>query len=463
MRSGAPVPPRGGGAPAPPPWGGEERYQPPPQYQPPQHGPPPNPYALAERSPVRPPNPQGGKGPSLSRGGLLAIVLAFAVLWGSAGVGVYKLLGSRRTSFAQRAAKPGEAGAGVNPVLAHLPGTAYLVQDGALYRLQQGQFTTVLPAGGWGQPSMLPGGQGVVLVKRDPSGFSDLYRVDPAGHLTQLTHDKGKGAVQGTDPGSQLVTQYWAMFPVTSADGKQLYFATDRYKHVRCCPFDVTLRLAQMPITGAVTPKFWTVDAVTQTDTHTEDGDYAGGDSRPVPLANGGLLFVRYSYVGTTLTSQLMLIRQARGTVAPLTAGTDRCDEPSVSPDGTRVAMVCSYGKQVTTVEVAAFDGTSLGPRQVLVAGVQAAQPVWSPDGKQLLYLAPVGITGHFQLWSVAAPAALPTPVPTVKPVGRSRQAPPAPSPPPAASVPPTVAAGPKPVQLTQNLDFDATSPIAWG
>jgi WD40-like Beta Propeller Repeat len=405
-----------------------------------------------------PPPPQGGRG--IGRGGVLAIVLAFAVLWGSAGVGVYKLLGSRRGAIAQRAARPGEAGAGVNPALAHLPGTVYLVQDGALYRLQQGRFTPVLGAGGWSQPSTLPDGS-VVLVKRDPSGYSDLYRIDTAGRLQQLTHDNGKGAVQGIDPGGQLVTQYWAMFPRTSPDGKQLYFATDRYKHVRCCPFDVTLRLAQMPITGG-TPKFWTIDAVTQTDTHTEDGDYAGGDSHPIPLASGGLLFERYAYAGNNLTSQLMLTRQARAAATPLTAGMDRCDEPSLSPDGTRVAMVCSYGRQSTTVEVAAFDGTSLGPRQVLVAGVQAAQPVWSPDGKQLLYVAPVGISGHFQLWSVATPAVLPTPIPTAKPAGRSRLAAPAPSAPPPAAVPPTVAVGPRPVQLTQNLDFDATSPIAW-
>ena len=375
----------------------------------------------------------------MSRGGVAAVVVAFAVLWGSAGFGVYRLLGSHRGMIAARAARPGDAGAGVSPELARMPGTLYLVQDGALYRLNQGKFTTVLQPGGWGQPSLLPGGQGLVLMKRDPSGFSDLYRIDATGRAQQLTHDQGKGAVQGIDPGGQLVTQYWAMFPRVSSDGTQLYFTTDSYKHNRCCPFDVTMRLAQLPISGRGTPKFWTVDAVTQTDTHTEDGDYAGGDSRPVPLATGGLLFVRYSYEGTTVTSQLMTIRQARGAATQLSAGMDRCDEPSLSPDGRRVAMVCSYGKQTTSLEVAAFDGNTLGPREVLVTGVQAAQPVWSPDGTKVLYLAPVGITGHFQLWSSAAPATLPTPapLPTVRPVVRGRTPTPVPTSPPPASAPP--------------------------
>jgi WD40-like Beta Propeller Repeat len=250
------------------------------------------------------------------------------------------------------------------------------------------------------------------------------------------------------------------MFPRVSRDATQLYFATDRYKHVRCCPFDVTMRVAQMPLAGG-TPRFWTVDGVTQTNSRTDDGDYAGGDSEPIPLASGSVVFVRYAYTGPNIGSGLMLLRQARGTPVPLTAAADHCDEPAVSPNGTRVAMVCSYGKQATSLEVAAFDGTSLGPRQVLVSGVQAAQPTWSPDGSQLLYLAPVGMTGHFQLWSTAPPATLPTPVPARASTARGRTA----SPSPTATPPPPAAAptGPAPVQLTANLDFDATSPIAWG
>jgi hypothetical protein len=392
----------------------------------------------------------------------LAIAVGLAVLWGSAAAGVYLELSSHRSGVARQAARPGEAAAAVNPALARLPGTLYLVQDGALYRLQQGRFTAILQPGGWSQPAALPGGGGVILVRRDPSGFSDLYRADAAGKVQQLTHDQGRGAAPGPDPGTQVVTQYWAMHPRVSADGKQLYFVTDRYKHVRCCPFDVTMRVAQMPLAGG-TPKFWTVDAVTQTATHTEDGDYAGGDAEPLPLASGPVLFVRYAYAGNKVGSSLMVLRQPMAAPVALTAPDDLCDEPALSPDGTRLAMVCSTGKQTTTVQVAAFDGNSLGPRQVVVSGVQAARPVWSPDGTQLTYLAPVGMTGHFQLWSTAAPTALPTPVPVpTRPAtrGRATAAAAAPSPPAPAS--PSQAAVAPPVQLTDNLDFDATSSIAW-
>lgn len=390
----------------------------------------------------------------------VVVMAGLALVWVGTGVGVYLGLGAHRSGVARGAARPDQSGAGISPELARLRGTLYVVQEGALYRLQRGRFTAVLPAGGWIQPALVPNGQGLVLVKRDPAGFSDLYRLDGAGHLLQLTSNSGQGAVQGLDPGSQTVTQYWAMFPQVSADATQLYFVTDRYKHLRCCPFDVTMRVAAMPVAGGTT-RFWTVDAVTPSDPHTQDGDYAGGDAEPVPLASGAVLFVRYALMGRSIGSQLMLLRQARATPAPLTAAGDHCEQPALSPAADRVAMVCSYGKEAASLEVAAFDGTSLGPRQVLVSGAQAAQPVWSPDGSRLIFLAPAGLSGRFQLWSAAAPATLPAPTPPPRPSpARARALLPSASP----SETPLVPAEPvrPPLQLTANLDFDATSTIAW-
>ncbi len=385
----------------------------------------------------------------------MAAVIGLLVLWVASGVGVYTFLAAHRTDVARQAARPNESGASVNPALARLPGTLYVVQDGALYRLQQGKFAVVLPSGGWTQPSLLPGGQGLILVRRDPAGFSDLYRVDGAGHTQQLTSNQGQGAQPGRDPGDQLVTQYWAMYPRASADGSQLYFATDRYKHQRCCPFDVTMRLVQIPVRGGST-RYWTLDSVTQSDPHTEDGDYAGGDTTPLPLSSGSLLFVRYSLKASEIGSELMLVKQAKAAPVALTAPEDDCSQPAISPDGGRVAMICTYGKQMTSLEVAAFDGSSLGARTVVVSGVQAAQPVWSPDGLKLLYLAPVGITGHFQLWSTSTPGNVPAPVRPTPTRGRTA------TPTPVASSVPATPALPQPTKLTDNLNFDATSPIAW-
>lgn len=125
--------------------------------------------------------------------------------------------------------------------------------------------------------------------------------------------------------------------------------------------------------------------------------------------------------------------------------------------------MVCTGGKQFASLEIAHFDGSSLGPAQVLVSGELAAQPTWSPDGSSLVYLAPQGVSGHFQLWlqpvPVPAPPASTAPTPGATPRGSqaSRATPTAPQPPT-----PTPSPLPQPIQLTSGLDFDATSTIAW-
>lgn len=70
----------------------------------------------------------------------VAIAVGLVLLWGTSGVGVYLFLGSHRSDLARKAARPNESGARVNPALAKLPGTLFLAQEGAMYRLQRGRF-----------------------------------------------------------------------------------------------------------------------------------------------------------------------------------------------------------------------------------------------------------------------------------------------------------------------------------
>src|SRR5207253_1978701 len=80
--------------------------------------------------------------------------------------------------------------------------------------------------------------------------------------------------------------------------------------------------------------------------------------------------------------------------------------------DGKTLAMICSGGQQVGRLEIASFDGVNIGPRTVLVDGQLCAAPVWSPDGNGIAYFAPVGPSGHFQLFYLPVlPAPTPTPL----------------------------------------------------
>jgi hypothetical protein len=137
--------------------------------------------------------------------------------------------------------------------------------------------------------------------------------------------------------------------------------------------------------------------------------------------------------------------------------------EPSISPDGKLVAMICTYEKQISQLTLATWNGSSLGPRSAVITDQLVAQPAWAPDGSGIAYLAPGSANGPFQLWFLpkeryAPPPPSPTPVPTPTPGGPYNGTLPSPTPAPPVT-PPVI----KPIQITTNSGFDATSPISWG
>jgi len=120
--------------------------------------------------------------------------------------------------------------------------------------------------------------------------------------------------------------------------------------------------------------------------------------------------------------------------------------------------MICTGGKQTARLEVAPFNGTSLGPARILIEGGLYASPAWSPDGQALAYFAPSGAAGHFELWWLAVPAVVTaSPSPTAIPASSASQGGAA-----SSIVVPSLPSTPVPVQVTQGVDLSATSPPAW-
>jgi Tol biopolymer transport system component len=357
---------------------------------------------------------------------------AIASVWLVAGLGVYLALSGHHAGVAAEAAKPVDEQHSSGP-LRSLPGTLYLVQAGTLYRLRHGTFTPLLAATStatWTMPAVSPDGRSLVVVQRDYA-YSDLYLVDASGHVqTQLTHDAS----------SAVELNHWAMYPRLGPDGTTVWFDYDPKDPYS--DYNVVMAVWSMPLEGTAS----------QMRKWTEPHDYTGGDVQPVPLPSGGVIYTKYA-LGTSqnrIMGQLWLTTRAGSVGEALTQLDDDCSQPALSPDGRRVAMLCTGGKQTTSIEVASWNGTTLGPRQVVVSGQLAAQPTWSPDGQSLVYLAAQGITGHFQLWLQQLPLPPGTDVPTPTPSAVSATRAPTPTPLPPA------------VQLSSNLDFDATSTVAW-
>ncbi|MDQ6713789.1 MAG: hypothetical protein M3Z28_11470 [Candidatus Dormibacteraeota bacterium] len=349
----------------------------------------------------------------------LPVMLAF-------GSGVYLYLGTLKSKVVQ--APP------VSPTLTRpkfvLPGTMFVVQQGRLFKLNGGSFTEIGPGGDWSQPTLTPDHTRLVAVLRG-GWSSDLYLLDLDGHvLRRLTRDDSR----------YIDSNHWAFYPRISPDGANVVYSFDSPK-----ANGVDLAVWSMPLNGAQS----------QARRWTDPYWYTGGDVSPIPLAGGGLLFVRHSIdPSTTVHSQIYYQSRALAIAKPLTAEADDCSQATLSPDGTQIAMICSHGKQSTSLEVASFTGSALGPRRVLIEGGLYASPAWSPDGKALAYFGPQGLTGHFQLWWLPLPVA-PTPSPTnsLSPSTGARAS---------AVAAPTPTPAPLPVQVTEGVDLSATSPPVW-
>ncbi|HKW60086.1 MAG TPA: hypothetical protein VJR46_10080 [Candidatus Dormibacteraeota bacterium] len=364
---------------------------------------------------------------------VLGVALALVML--VAGPATYLFLGTKTSKVAAPPAKPTAATPRAQAY--SLPGTMYLAQDGALYSLSAGRFHQLTPEGGWMQPTLTPDGANIVAVKRS-AFYSDVYVLNTFGTVLRKVTSNAAPPRLAYDPGQN----HWSFYPRLSPDGGTLWMAYDKPKY----GYDVVLSIWSMPYGGSITQgRLWTNAA-----------DYTGGDVQPVPVG-GGVIYTKYDYgADLKLVGRLWYTNRAYGAGRQLTGDSEDCRSPSLSPDGTQVAMICTYEKQVSYLTVASWNGTTLGPRRTLISNQMVAQPVWAPDGSGIAYLAPGVSAGQFQLWFLprAAYAPLPSPSPTPTPGGPHNGPYPTPTPSPFVA--------PKPIQITTNNGFDATSPLAW-
>jgi hypothetical protein len=365
---------------------------------------------------------------------ILGVVLAIVTAVGS--VSSYLYLDLRQSKVAVAPAKP--TAAQPTPRAFFPTGTIYLSQNGAIYSYSFGRFRQLTPEEGWMQPSLMPDGR-LLVVKRGVFS-SDVFVMNSFGRiLGQLTNNAAPK--RSYDTGDN----HWAFFPRITADEKTIFLSYDEPKG----GYEVDMSVWSMPAipNGIARGTNWS-DAL----------GYTGGDMQPIPV-HGGIIYTKYLRAPDgSIYSQIWFESQpSPGNIyggKPLTSQDMDCRSPAVSPDGGAIAMVCSYGKQISQLLIAPFAGSAIGPTRAIVTDQLVAQPVWAPDMSGIAYLAPAVPDMPFQLWFLPvaaynppAPPASPSPSPGVTPS-------PAPSPTPAPPV--------KPIQVTVSVAFDATSPLAW-
>lgn len=350
------------------------------------------------------------------------LAAGLALLMVVSGVGSYIYLGLHQSKLT---AAP-QAPLGSSPSRAFsLSGTLFLTQSGAIYSLSAGRFHQLTPSAGWTQLALYPG-DNLLAVKRS-SLYSDVYVVSRFGAEMRKLTDNTVPAYNH-DTGAR----HWSFYPRLSTNQKTLFMSYDWPKG----GFDVPMSIWAIPLGGTIQQgRLWTNSV-----------DYTGGDIQPLPLATGALIYTKYLYgPDLKLVGQIWLTTRAGAIGTPLTGPDEDCAQPSLSPNGRTIAMICTHESQVSYLALASFNGSTLGPRRNLITNQLVAQPTWAPDGSGIAYLAPAVVGAGFQLWWLPQAAyAQPTPSPTRTPT-------PSPTPIPV-----------KPVQITTNLGFDATSPMVW-
>jgi hypothetical protein len=373
------------------------------------------------------------------------LALGLAILMAVTGVTSYVYLGSRQSKGVAPPQKPTAATPRAHLFI--LPGTVYLAQAGALYSFSAGRFHQLTPEAGWTQPAVSPDGTSMLAVKQAPM-FSDVYLLSLYGSvLLQLTSNAAAPR-NSWDPGANA----WSFYPRLSPDQRTLWMSYDGPKIVGANYFDVDMAVWAVPL-GA---------QIRQGRAWTTANSYTGGDVQPVPVP-GGIMYTKYTYdENGNRVGQLWFTNRAGSAGRALTSTAAGCLQPSISPDGGSVAMICTYQKQVSYLTIASWNGSSLGGLQTVLSDQLVAEPIWAPDGSGIAYLAPGGPAAPFQLWflpknAYAPPPPSPIPTPSPTPGGPHNGPLPSPTPSPAPVVPVV-----KPIQVTFNLGFDATSPLAW-
>jgi Tol biopolymer transport system component len=297
------------------------------------------------------------------------------------------------------------------------------------------------------QPALTPDGN-LVVVRRS-SFYSDIYILSRFGRvLRQLTFNQAPR--RSYDTGDN----HWAFYPRMTADGKTVFISYDKPKG----GYEVDMSIWSMPVNGGIgRGTNWTYSQ-----------GYTGGDIQPIPVG-GGIVYTKYLRAQDgSIISQIWFVSRPSPYASQLYAGRalttpdQDCREPNISPNGKYMAMICTYGKQVSNLVVAPFNGSGIGAMKTVVSNLLVAQPAWAPDGSGIAFLAPGLADAPFQLWFLPRAAYLPpppSPVPTPSPVGGGPQGSPAPSSSPTAPPPPPVI---KPIQITTYQGFDAASTLAW-
>ncbi len=253
----------------------------------------------------------------------LSVIVLLALMAGF-GFGVNRLIASRKHKI------PTEASVFIptaeRPKIV-LPGTLYLAQNGDIYRLSDGFFTDLhlsTSSGSWMQPAYIPNSQDIVAVLR-AAEYSNLYLLNGQGTIIRRLSNNAYPKI------GKVYLNHWMFYPHVGANGNTIYFSYDQPKDSATYAVDFSVWTGAL--NGTLAGKELTVA-----------NPFTGGDVDATPMANGSVIYSKYAIGSGNAYSQIAIQVKPLGNPIILTTPTQDCGQPSPSPDGTKVAMICIGG-----------------------------------------------------------------------------------------------------------------------
>ncbi len=260
-----------------------------------------------------------------------------------------------------------------------LPERLLFVRNGVIWEWRGEEATPLVGDGHAWQPALSPDGRRIAYVYRDNS-FSEIVLADASGaSLGQLTTN---GSRQPPNSLARVYESTWAFYPTWSPTGESLVVVGQTVPPSGEPPVDANLGLLELPVAGGYQPLL-----------------YAAPDAqcgRSIYLPDGQrLLFVR-SPNNADGQQQLYQLDLNTGVATPFAAAPTPSYDPAISPDGRWLAFATHDG-----------DGTDLfalplagGGTPLRLSDIGSARaPTFSPDGRQIAFLAIAPGEGGFDLW----------------------------------------------------------------